>query len=231
MVIRQVNNVPTDTLKNPFGNGTPYDSRFGFWGYVEDVNSEMNCCTVKANSGFTYKNIPVASKEWTNSNGSGERDLPQKGSRVFVLMPTGTISGAFILCSGYALGESDSHNLYCKNSTEKDYFNASKEKITQSGWNIKESFENGNISFTSKDEKVKLEINLSDDSKHSQTKQIKITAWENEIVITEKGMTITPKKKVTLDAKDGIEINGNNKVVEIKNANTFKVNGNLEVSV
>lgn len=234
-----MHNRPKDVIPQQLPNGVYYDGRYGFWGNVTAVNSRNNCCDIISDTGYKFRNIPVATREWVNSSGSGERNLPPVDSRVFILMPTGTISGAFILCSGYAIGETDTHNLYAQNDSDKDYYNKTIEKHSQSGWIEKENQETGNRSIESSDGNIKVEINLADNSEKSETKGVTITAWDHTITITEdkiemtanKAVTITAEDSVSLTAKNGLTIDGNNKSVEIKNASTFKVNGNLEVSV
>lgn len=187
---------PSKVIPKTFDNNSYLTNRIGFWGTVIDVNSLINAVTVRADTGLEYKNIPVATKTWVNKTDnfvSGERDLPQVGSRVFVLTPTKTIQGAFVLCSGYARGEKDTHNLYCKKESDKTKFNTSMEKITQSGWKLSENFTTGYVEVKSKDDNVNLSIDLEEN-------EIVISAWNHSITLSKDGIEIKSNTDLTIDA-------------------------------
>ena len=176
--------------KNPASRSSFLESRIGFWGNVENVNSQNNTVDVVADIGFLYRNIPVMSHEWVNATDSkdyvtAERNLPPVGARVFVLTPTRTITGAFVLCSGYARGEEDTHTLYAKNDSEQEEKNAVREKVTQGGWTVKEDYANGNSSFTSQDGNIAVNINPVENSDKGQTKEVSLAAWDNVISVSE----------------------------------------------
>lgn len=198
----------TKTLENmsqkgSFSKSSFLDSRIGFWGNVEKVNSQNNTVDVTADIGFLYRNIPVMSHEWVNATDNkdyvtAERNLPPVGARVFVLTPTRTITGAFVLCSGYARGEEDTHVLYAKNDSEQAEKNAVREKVTQGGWTVKEDYANGNSSFTSQDGKIAVNVNPIENSNKGQSKEVSLTAWNNEVHITESGITISIPNNASL---------------------------------
>lgn len=187
-------------LQNDYYN----KDRIGFWAIVSDVDSTLNRVNVISDLGISLSGIPVYSSEWVCADDSkdyvtGSRNLPPIGARVFVLMPTHTITGAFILCSGYAPGETKTQNLIA-DTNKKDKFNTLKEKITQGGWNLKEDYSSGNISLLSKDEKIKIELNVEENQQDKQKLGIVLTAYDHEILINDNEIKITSKKDVTLDA-------------------------------
>lgn len=193
-----------------FENSSPYSNRIGFWGTVDAVNSSTNRVTVISETGITYPGIPVYSSEWVNADDNkdyvtGSRNLPPVGARVFVLMPTRTVTGSFVLCSGYALGESKTRNLFAAEKNKIEKLNTIKEKITQGGWNITENYENGNIQLLSKDGNIKTELNLEEDNSDSENRHKKgvvITAFESVITVNEDGIKIESKNNdVTLITK------------------------------
>lgn len=171
------------------------DNRCGFWADVIAVNSENNSVNVIADIGVTYRNIPVSSQEWVNADENkdyvtAQRYLPPVGARVFVLTPSHSIESAFVLCSGYVRGETATHTLYAKNSSEVDDKNNTSERITQGGWKVTEDYNNGNKNFVSQDEKIKIAVNTAKNTQKSQNKEVAITAWNTEIHITDQGLEI-----------------------------------------
>lgn len=196
-----------DSHGRNFENSSPYVDRIGFWGTVDAVNSMTNRVTVISETGVIYPGIPVYSSEWVNADEekdyvTGSRNLPPIGARVFVLMPTKTVTGAFVLCSGYALGESKTKNLFAAETNQKDKFNTVKEKITQGGWNFTENYEKGNIQLLSKDGKIKAELNIEDDTSDPENRHstgIVITAFDSVITVNDDGINIKSENKdVTL---------------------------------
>ena len=198
------------------------DGRCGFWADVIAVNSENNSVDVIADIGVTYRNIPVSSQEWVNADENkdyvtAQRYLPPIGARVFVLTPSHTIEGAFVLCSGYVRGETATHTLYAKNSNEVDDKNNTAERITQGGWKVTEDYNNGNKNFVSQDEKIKIAVNTTKNTQKSQNKEVAITAWNTEIHITDQGLEIKlpANAKCDLTAANGdinISAGGSGKV-------------------
>ena len=220
---------------SPFSNKNALDERIGFWADVTEVNSEANTCNILSDTGFPFRNIPVATKEWITPKSvatetytdrnytTAERNLPPVGSRVFVLTPTKTIAGAFILCSGYTYGDKETHTL----------FEANKEGIretkTQGGWTKQEFYKNGNVYLESNDSNIKLEINVADDTDNSKEKKLTLSAWNTEITITEEGLSVTLPEDLTINISGDANINvdGNTTLTTTK----LSVNdGNLEVT-
>ena len=90
----------------PVPNNNYLAQRIGFWGLVSAQNSLNNTVTVISDTGYELKNIPVFSSEWVTVDDNknyipSTRNLPPVKSRVFVLTPTYTAVGAFVLCSGF----------------------------------------------------------------------------------------------------------------------------------
>lgn len=202
------NKIRLNARKLPLDSDSPLIDRIGFWAVVDEVNSMTNRVNVYSDTGILVKGLPVVSNEWVSPSSderkyiTGSRNLPPVGARVFVLMPTHTIAGAFILCSGFAAGEVNTHELYAKEEDKKT-FNTVQEKITQGGWREKEDYTTGNRSIESKDGSIKVELNLEKNNRLEQEKGIIITAYDNVITINpDKKITITSKQEVVVDASD-----------------------------
>lgn len=220
MIIRLKKN--TKVKRPPFANNNFLNDRYGFWGNVTAVDSKKMKVRVRATTGFEYIGIPVCSNEWVNKqNGkfSGSRNLPPVGSRVFVFMPTGTITGAFILCSGYAEGDTDTHDLYEENKENE------KKTVTVNGWTKIEDADNGLISISSENNNIKLNLIPDGDSAKIELVafNIPITIDANGVRIDgpEKGVNLSFDKKVIVDAKSDIEIKTKGKFKVTKNGTSL----------
>lgn len=216
--------------KIPVARQNFLDNRIGFWANVESVNSQNNTVDVTADIGIMYRNIPVMSREWVNASEeknymAGERDLPTVGARVFVLTPTRTITGAFVLCSGYARGEENTHTLYAADENEQEEKNNIREKVTQGGWNETEDYVNGNKNFVSADGSIKIAVNTEENSDKGQEKEVSLIAWKNEIHVTEEGITIS----IPEDANLTLNIMGDNSLA-IKGNYSLSVEGDCSIS-
>ena len=124
--------------------------------------------------------VPVSSNEWVcvqNDFVSGDLRLPPIKSRVFVLTPNpGSISGAFVLCSGYAFYEPTQQENFAKTRDDKEKLDVAKKVVSRNGWSFQENPQS--IEMKSKDEKIALNIDV-------ENKEIKINAFENaEIVMS-----------------------------------------------
>lgn len=229
----------TITKKNsrpqiPYGmsNWNYMDGRVGFWANIVSVDSSKMRATVVADTGMMFNGIPFATSEWvTKKDGfvSCERNLPEKDARVFVMMPTHTITGAFILCSGYAAGDADTKTLYGSES-DKDKKNRIRERVTQSGWKEKEFYENGNYECSSPDDSVSIEINIADDSTESKQKGVELKIFDTTIEIKESGITLKDKNNNKIEtSSSGVKITDKNSNVIEMGTSSVKINGNLEV--
>lgn len=213
------------------------DNRIGFWGDVTAVNSQMNAVDVIADIGITFRNIPVMSREWVNASDgkdyvTAERDLPPIGSRVFVLTPTHTITGAFVLCSGYSKGDTDTHTLFAASDDKQEEKNAERERVTQGGWNETEDYNNGNRNFVSADGNISIAVNTAENSDKEQKKEVSLIAWKNEIHVTEEGVEITIPKNANLtlnvEGDDSISIKGNHSL-SVEGDCSVSSKGNISV--
>lgn len=192
---------------NNFSNSPFYNDSIGVWGVVEEVNSKLNQVNVTTNRGLKFIGIPVISNEWVLTKDDyvpSSRNLPPVGATVFVLMPNKTVSGAFVLCSGFLARETTEQVLFAKNDSELEEKNNTKERITQGGWNITEEYDTGIINFKSKDENITLLI----DSEN----EITLTAYDNVITITKDEVKLEPKK-LTVESKNDIELKCANSII------------------
>lgn len=209
----------TNKNKQAFANDSFLDARYGFWGNVTAVDSKKMKVRVRAATGFEYIGIPVCSQEWVNKqNGkfSGSRNLPPVGSRVFVFTPTGTITGAFVLCSGYAEGDTETHDLWEENKENE------KKIVTVNGWTKIEDVENSHISISSPDEKIKLDLVPDGDSAI-----VAIKAFKLNVSVTENGISIDGQDNVTMSFQKKVTIDSGTNNIEVK-TNSLKVIKNGE---
>lgn len=203
----------------PVNSSNYMDGRIGFWGLVKEQNSTNNTVTVISDTGFEFANIPVFSREWVTVDDNknyipSSRDLPPRNSWVFVLTPTFTANGAFVLCSGFTRGDENIRTLWAQNENEIEEKNNSRETKTQGGWDIKEEYANGNYSATSNDNNIKIVANPAKDTEKEQNKELSFTAWGNHIVIDETGIKITDKNNNDISAtSDGLTITDSNENV------------------
>lgn len=194
----------------PVPNNNYLAQRIGFWGLVSAQNSLNNTVTVISDTGYELKNIPVFSSEWVTVDDNknyipSTRNLPPVKSRVFVLTPTYTAVGAFVLCSGFSKGDENIRTLWAQNENELEAKNNCRETKTQGGWDIQEEYANGNYSAKSNDENIIFTANTTQDDDKSQVKEVSLTAWENSIVINEDGISVTDKNGNTIQStEDGI---------------------------
>ena len=220
-VVKNVHKTNVQAPKLPSGNYL--EGRIGFWGLVKEVNSLNNSVTVISDTGFEYPNIPVKSDEWVTLDKDyvpSQRNLPPKNSRVFVLTPTHTATGAFILCSGFSRGDENIRTVWAKNENELEDKNNSRETITQGGWNITEEYSNGNYKAESKDGKIVFIANTTEDNNKSQSIEVSLKAWNCQIVVNKNGVTVVDnkennKKNEIISNADGIKVTdvNNNTIV------------------
>ena len=201
-----------NAMSDPLPNNNYLAGRIGFWGLVSAQNSLNNTVTVISDTGYELKNIPVFSSEWVTVDDNknyipSTRNLPPVKSRVFVLTPTFTAVGAFVLCSGFSRGDENIRTLWAQNENELEAKNNCRETKTQGGWDITEEYANGNYSVKSNDEKIVFTANTTQDDNKSQVKEVSLTAWDNAVTINENGISITDKNNNTFVANaDGITV-------------------------
>ena len=211
----------------------PIDNRIGFWADVTGVNSQTNRVDLITDTGIAVTGIPVYSSEWVSPK-SKNRDyltasinLPPIGARVFVLMPSRTISGAFVLCSGYAYGEENTKDLFATSKDEANKKNYIKSKITQGGWKESENYKTGNRQIESTDGNIIININPKKDSENSQEQEISLKAWNHTLTITKSEITLDIGKDINIDAgTNNITVNGAIKITGTK----FELGGTVTPS-
>ena len=217
--------IPTEYGKN----------KCGCWAYVTAVHSDSLTVDVENYNGFKFYYVPVASMEWVNKDGGrGERNLPPVGSRVFILMPTGTVQGGFVLCSGFSFNSvKEKEDFKAINDDDIEKFNNSKKRISNSGWTLEENLENGNIILSNKEQSIALQIINADDSENDTKKQVLLNAFDTSVFIdAENGISITDKNSnsikfnsdgVSITDKNSNSINTTSSGIEIKDKNNNKI--------
>ena len=215
--------IPTEYGKN----------KCGCWAYVTAVHSDSLTVDVENYNGFKFYYVPVASMEWVNKDGGrGERNLPPVGSRVFILMPTGTVQGGFVLCSGFSFNSvKEKEDFKAINDDDIEKFNNSKKRISNSGWTLEENLENGNIILSNKEQSIALQIINADDSENDTKKQVLLNAFDTSVFIdAENGISITDKNSNSINTtSSGIEIKDKNNNKIVSSSTSVTINEALEV--
>lgn len=226
-----------DSLQSPLSSQSYIGERIGLWASVVDVHSESNSVDVITDTGYRCINIPVISKEWICNDDdkdfiSGTRSLPPKFSRVFILMPNKTMDGAFVLCSTYSKGDNGTHGLYAASEDEIETKNNIEEKVSLSGWNSKEYYEDGNRTFESKNGDISLKVVLADNDDESLEQGITLKVFDTEITINPDGLSFTDKNDNKVEStSNGLKVTDKNDntitmassgiTIEDKNGNTI----------
>ena len=233
-IIRNVHKINADSPD--INNNNYLKGRIGFWALVTAVNSRNNTVTVVSDTGYELKNIPVVSGEWVTVDENknyipSQRNLPPVNSRVFVLTPTYTAVGAFVLCSGFSRGDENIRTLWVSNENELEDKNNCREIRTQGGWDITEEYANGNFKAISNDGNIKFNVNTEENSQKSQPKEVSVTAWGNSIIINENGVSYTDANGNEIQStSSGITITDvNNNTIEM-GASGVTINNHLEVT-
>lgn len=233
-IIRNVHKINADSPD--INNNNYLKGRIGFWALVTAVNSRNNTVTVVSDTGYELKNIPVVSGEWVTVDENknyipSQRNLPPVNSRVFVLTPTYTAVGAFVLCSGFSRGDENIRTLWAANENELEDKNNCREVKTQGGWDITEEYANGNFKAESNDGNIKFNVNTEENSQKSQPKEVSVTAWGNSIIINENGVSYTDANGNEIQStSSGITITDvNNNTIEM-GASGVTINNHLEVT-
>ncbi|EFW39092.1 hypothetical protein HMPREF9554_00388 [Treponema phagedenis F0421] len=187
----------------PLQNTVP---RIGMWGTVTDVDSTRNAVNVRLTGGVLLEDVPVASlDEWIcefKDEGylSGSRNLPPENARVFVLMPTGTFEGAFVLCSSLSMFEKEHQKKFMSTKEQRTEKNVERLRVRPGKWIEKYNYKTGQLELTSSNEKVKIAI--ADDN---NKKEVSVNAFGANITIDKDGNIAV---KAATDKK--ISLNGEN---------------------
>ena len=150
--------------------GPPSLFRIGEHGRVKELHSADNTVDVLLDSGVFLKHVQVKSNEWViyqedseKDFNAGGRDLPPLHARVFVLMPSGTYSDCFVLCSLFSTPDKAEPFL----ADEKEKI---QERITPSGWHTTKDNVTGSYKAVSPDEKTSLEIDYGNEDEPKEDK-------------------------------------------------------------
>ena len=210
------------------------NKRYGFWAVVVDVHPENNTVDVKQGGGLVLNGIPVAcTDEWIceyDDYLAGSRNLPPLHARVFVLMPTGTYEGAFVLCSGLSMYEKKHKNKFMANNDNEAHSKSkTREIVKQGNWKSKYNYENGSYEIVSPDEKTSFKID------YEKEEDPKITCKLFEDITCEiknnKEIAFKFTNKVTTEIKadEKILIGAFGSSVEIDKEGNIKINGNADI--
>ena len=207
--------------------------RYGFWGVVMEVDSTTNTVDVKTGGGLVLKNIPVScTNEWIceyKDAGyvAGERNLPPINARVFVLMPTGTYEGAFVLCSGLSVYEDAHKQAFMASKEEKHDKDNSRQIVRQGKWESLYKYENGSFELKSPNGDDGIIVKIDDDKKKQE---INIKAFGSSIIIDKDGnIKINVKKDSKIEVKGNADIKAQGEVnIE---GSIINLNGNTSSSV
>lgn len=218
---------PRGLSGNNLNNSSYMDGRIGFWGTVFDVHPETNRVDVLMDIGIVLPGLPVGMAEFVKENSiggttfySGKVDLPARESYVFCLMPNGTLTSAFVLCSGIPYGNDYSKKFFSQGESEKSKFPLIEKITDQEGWTITKKKDTGNMFIQNVDGSISFELCREDDKQETSKKQgVKAVCHgatfeinkDGEITVTGKTggtVTIDKNKKITLQGNTGkLEIN------------------------
>lgn len=211
MVIREIVH-KTNAKAPPIDSHSFLTDSIGFWGVVKEVDSKSNTVTVISATKFEYKGLPVVSGEWVTVDEKkdyipSQRNLPPVNSWVFVLTPTRTATGAFVLCSGFTRGDENIRQLWAKDDDELEEKNNCRETKTQGGWDITEEYANGNFKAESNDGNIKIVANTTQDDDKDQNKEVSVKAWNNTIIIDDNGLSVIDRNGNKVEVtEDGIKL-------------------------
>lgn len=242
-----INIKPTGKRLPPGRNAcssSPMGSRYGCWAVVQSVDSKSNSVDVYLDTGVFVGSVPVSSKEWVRENDeyvSGERNLPPQDSRVFIMMPSGTIDSAFVLCSGFSIYETPHIDAFmAKDDSEKEKKDPVRQRVLPGNWKTEYNHDNGTAKVVSPDEKTsflldyepndpELHISLFDETKIDAVsgKDMKVTCFDTVITIKDGEITINvPKSVIKVNGDISVEASGNASVKATKTT----VEGNVEIT-
>lgn len=262
-----INVKPTGKRLPPGRNAcssSPMNTRYGCWGVVQAVNSTSNSVDVYLDTGVFVSSIPVSSKEWVKETTegekyvSGERNLPPQDSRVFIMMPAGTIDSAFVLCSGFSIYETPHVDAFmAKDDSEKEKKDPVRQRVLPGNWKTEYNHDNGTAKVVSPDEKTsflldyepddpELHLSLFDEIKADVItgKSATFQAYDDTKIECKKGESVTVTCfDTTITIKDGeisidvpksaIKVNGDVSVEASGNASVkatkTTVEGNVEI--
>lgn len=183
----------------------------GIWGRVEEV-SGPNHVDVQLENGVVVEYVSVSSQAWVyTSSGrtSGSKNIPPKGSYVFLIVPGGEIERAFVLTS---MPDQDVKDHTSDLVVEGEERKAT--DVTEAGWKTQYDKDTGNFKVTDLDDsgfeltidKENGSITIKDWNGNNVTKDSNgITTTDtngNEVVQDSSGITFTDANgnSITLDS-------------------------------
>lgn len=202
--------------RGEFHNSAPYDLRFGFWGMVTEVHPEDCTVHVLMDTGREISGVRVASMEWvTIDDGkgylSGERHLPPVNTFVFCIMPSGDVSSAFVLCSGFTRDEA----LHGDFKRGGDDAAAVWERVGNTGWKSSADYRSGSVKIKNNagfDADISLEINQEVKGEES----VCVKVHGNTILIKKDGVKFTTDGSAGIDIAGDASVNvGGNSIVKV----------------
>jgi hypothetical protein len=202
-------------------SNNPHLQRYGVWGIVSDVHPKDHSVDVNIDYGPYLGHVPVSSNEWVvpgKEYTSGMRNLPPKGGRVFIMMPTGTFDDCFVLCSGMTPLDKNHREAFMQEGKETE-----RHRVTPGNWKSKYQYEDGSFELVSPDKKTSIKLDLSQkdhtlDVTLFEKIKMAVTALKSfflslfdttEIEIKEGGIIITsPKVKHIINGDKTEDITG-----------------------
>ncbi|MHB9296082.1 hypothetical protein PilKf_01836 [Pillotina sp. SPG140] len=219
-----------------FRSVSPYQGRIGAWGVVQTVHTADNSVDVFID-GILVNHIPVASREWfvTPAEGveyvSGSRNLPPLNARVFVLMPTGSFEGAFVLCSGLGIYDETHREAFTSGDHDDDADDEEntgliRTTVLPGNWNIHYRYYDGGIEFVSPDEQTSFLLDYIPENPEVHTQifgqvfldiiegdTLECTVFDTTLTIKEDGTvaiqtsnTVTIQTDKQLDIESGADV-------------------------
>lgn len=188
-------------------NSSFLNGRVGFWGTVCKQKIDTHRVDVIMDIGRKILDIPVAMNTWVTKNDNdnyvtGERNLPPIGAFVFVLMPTKTVSGAFVLCSGIPYGEAFASDFY--KNTEPDTKTTTKKDFGK--WQIDKNRDNGDLTIANSEKEITLNV---DDKNIAVTSKGNCSLNINGVTISidgNKNINVTTTGTITLTGSSNAKL-------------------------
>lgn len=201
---------PIAAGRSQLPDNMPYTMRYGFWGVVTEVHPEDCTVHVRMDNGMEVPSVKVASAEWVTIDKdknalSGERHLPPVNTYVFCMMPTGELSSAFVLCSGFATAEAE-HSAFMKSGADAA---ATWERVCNSGWQSVTDYRTGTTTIANKAQDAT--ITLKADQETVGEEVVSLAIHGNTITINKDGVDFKTDSAVTvhIDGDASVEVGGN----------------------
>ena len=158
---------------------------------------------VELTSGIILKRVQVPSKNYVSSDPAiGGKDLPQKGSKVLVAFPDGSIEQAVIITSYFSQVDPRQKDFFPEGEYRKTKI------VEEGGWTKAYDKETGNYLIES-DDGVTVDID-------KENQEIIINDWHNNnLTLNSNGVTITDTNGNIVSMEAGkVVVNGNFEVLQ-----------------